>query len=142
LTLPQIVIPSPTVGSVITIRIAATLLAVAPQPYALAITGIFRKDSSLYPNAVPRIESVATSGSQALLIGQNLAVSSKDAATVTFQCLSPLGTTVRASAVGYSPTAKYLAVDLTTTQCKVQSLQGPDIVSRVKLRRTAVEKLA
>lgn len=62
--LEQIVIPNPTVGQPVVVRVAGTSVVRGPQPYALAITGRFRKDATLFPQAVPRVDAFATDGTE------------------------------------------------------------------------------
>lgn len=58
----QIIISTPTVGTPVTVTIAAKTIAFGPQPYAVAVTGMFKRDSSLYPDIVPIITSYTSSG--------------------------------------------------------------------------------
>lgn len=62
--LEQIVIRDPTVGQPVVVRVAGTSVVRGPQPYAIAITGQFRKDATLFPQAVPRVDAFATDGTE------------------------------------------------------------------------------
>lgn len=63
-TLEQITIAHPAVGQPVVVRVVGTSVARGPQPYALAITGQFRKDATLFPHAVPRVDALATDGEE------------------------------------------------------------------------------
>lgn len=114
----QLVIPSPVVGQPINIRVLGASVVAGPQPYALVITGQFRKDSSLFPTAVPRITSVATDGAQALLMGTNLPRSSDHPQSYAWTCVSDPTIGLQAEVKSYSPeTAAFLVVAFNTTAC-------------------------
>lgn len=63
-TLEQITIARPTVGQPVTVRVTGTSVVRGPQPYALAVTGQFRKDAALFPQAVPRVSNFSTDGEE------------------------------------------------------------------------------
>ena len=60
----QIVFKTPTVGKRITVTITATSITTGPQPFAIVITGGFKKDYRLFPLAIPNITAFATAGPQ------------------------------------------------------------------------------
>jgi len=114
----QIVIPSPVIGQTINIRVLGASVVAGPQPYALVITGQFRKDSTLFPTAAPRVTSIATDGAQALLMGQNLPRSAKHPQSYVWTCVSDPTVGLTAEVKGYSTdTAAFLVVALNTTAC-------------------------
>jgi len=115
----QIVIPSPVVGQAVNIRVLGASVVAGPQPYALVITGQFRKDSALFPTAVPRVTSVATDGAQALLMGSNLPRSANHPSSYVWECVSDPTIGLTAEVQGYSTdTAAFLVVALNTTACE------------------------
>lgn len=114
----QLVITSPVVGQPINIRVVGASVVAGPQPYALAITGQFRKESALFPTAVPRVTSVATDGAQALLMGRNLPRSANHPSSYVWECVSDPTIGLAAEVKGYSTdTAEFLVVALNTTAC-------------------------
>jgi len=114
----QLVIPDPLVGVPVSIQVVGASVAAGPQPYALVITGQFEKSPQLFPNAVPKVLSVATDGKQGLLVGRNLPRASEHPQSYTWSCVSDPAVQLGAQVLRYSPeTAEFLAVVFNTTAC-------------------------
>ena len=115
----QIIIPSPVIGQIINIKVVGAAVVAGPQPYALVITGQFRKDSTLFPTAVPRVTSIATDGAQALLMGSNLPRSANHPQTFVWTCVSDPSIGLTAEVTDYSTeNAAFLVAVLNTTACE------------------------
>ena len=138
-TVEQIIINSNfiNVGENIEISIFAEDIVYDPQPFSVVITGIFRKDSTLYPEAVPIISNLYTddTNNQMLLFGANLPMSSNSGFKITCGTNDGNSDSIIATnditIAGYSLNGKYLALDLASmsTTCSSASFYNISVTS-------------
>ena len=117
----QVIVPGPTVGVPINVKVVATNLTFF-QPYAMVVTGAFKKTSALFPRNVPIIVTVTRVNTLSLrLAGSNLPLAQGSTRSVITTC-SDDTTPITAVVTDFSGNGTSLDVAISTTDCPIFSM--------------------